>query len=234
MNETDLIERLRTGKSEETSLTERKPESVKPAELRRTASAFANSLAEGQEAVLFVGLDDKSGEPTGIQNMDALQRRIHDALKVDCYPPIAYSTHAVRFEDQPVLAVIIPASTRKPHFTGPAFVREGAQTRVASPEAFEELLLSRIDKCREILRHKNQGLVTVQCIDYKLGSNKPVRTPWVGHSECFIRGCTAHLVTLEEPATGRTYREPLKGIDISYDDTRQRLMLIARFPGLGG
>lgn len=228
------MERLRSGESEETSLTERKSEGVKAYELRRAACAFANSLAGGQEAVLFVGLDDKTGKPNGIQNIDSLQKRIHEALKVDCYPPIEYSTQALRIEGQTVLAVVIPSSMKKPHFTGPAYVREGACTRAASPEAFEELILSRIDKCREILRHKNKGLVTVQCIDYKLGSKKPMRTPWVSHTECLIRDCTAHLVTLEEPATGCTYRESLKGIDVSYDDNRQRFMLIARFPPFGG
>lgn len=234
MNEAELNERLRIAATQETSLIERKSEGVKPAELRRTASAFANGLAEGQEAVLFVGLSDKTGQPTGIQDIDSLQRRIHEALQVDCYPPIEYSTQALQVGGRTVLAVVIPASTTKPHFTGPAFMREGARTRVVSKEALEELVLSRIDKCREILRHKNKGLVTVLCIDYKLGSKQPMRTPWRGHAECVIRDCTAHLVALEEPATGVTYRESLKGIDIGYDDKRQRFMLIARFPPLGG
>lgn len=68
MNKAEFIERLRTAAIQETSFTERKSEGA--AELRRTASAFANGLAEGQEAVLFVGLADKTGQPTGIQDID--------------------------------------------------------------------------------------------------------------------------------------------------------------------
>lgn len=234
MTEAELIERLRNAATQETSFTERKSDGVKPAELRRTASAFANSVPEGQEAVLYIGLDDKTGKPTGIQNIQSLQKRIHEALKVDCYPPIEHSTRTVPFEGETVLAVVIPASTNKPHFSGPAFVREGARTREASKEQLDELVLSRSNKCREILRHKNKGLVSVRSIDYKLGSNEPMRRPWDGRTECLIRDCTAFLVTLEEPRTGRTYRESLRGIDTAYDDERQRFMLIVRFPPVGG
>jgi schlafen family protein len=230
MNAADLLARLSSGHSSETSFIERKPESVKRAELRREACAFANSVPDGEEAVIFIGLHDKTGAPTGITNMDSLQERVHDALKSDCYPPIEYSTQEIPYQGNTVLALVIPASRRKPHFTGPAFVREGSRTRNASDELLRELLLSQIDKCREILRWKGKGLVTVMTDRYKLGSKKPMSTPHTAHTECLIQGCTAHVVSLEEPATGNTYHESLAGVVIGHDDERRRLMLIVSYP----
>jgi len=231
MNAAELLARLSLGQSSETSFIERKPESVNRAELRREGCAFANSIPDGQEAVIFIGLHDKSGAPTGIQNMDSLQNRIHDALRIDCYPPIEYSTQEVAYQGKTILALTIPASGRKPHFTGPAFVREGSRTRIASEEALKELLLSQIDKCREILRWKGKGLITVRMVGYKLGTKRPLSdTHYVAGTECLVRDCTAHVVTLEEPASGYTHSESLSGVVVGYDDERRRLMLIVSYP----
>ena len=230
MNEADLLARLSSGQSNETSLVERKPEGVNKSELRRAACAFANSVPDGSEGVIFVGVHDKTGAATGISNIDSLQKKIHEALAEESYPPIEYSTQEVAFQDKSVLAVVIPASRRKPHFTGAAFVRVGSQTREASEEALRELLLSQVDKCREILRWKGKGLITVRMVDYKLGSKRPLGSRYYAGTECLIRDCTGHVVTLEEPASGNTYTESLNGIVIDYDNEKRRLMLIVSYP----
>jgi hypothetical protein len=183
MNEAELLARLLSGRSNETSFVERKPGSVNKAEIRREACAFANSTPAGEESVIFVGIHDKMGKPTGIQNMESLQKKIREALKEECYPPISYLTHELLYEGETVLAVVISSSSSKPHFTGPAYVREGASTRNASDEAIKDLVLSQIDKCREILRHKNKGLVSVNTIDYKLGDKLPMRRPYTQRAE---------------------------------------------------
>ena len=43
-------------------MVERKPDGFKDREARKTVVAFANSTPEDQEAVLFIGVHDKSGE----------------------------------------------------------------------------------------------------------------------------------------------------------------------------
>src|SRR5207237_2879923 len=104
MDAADLLTRLSTRQSNETSFVERKPGGVNKAELRREGCAFANSVPDGQEAVIFIGLHDRTGAPTKIENMDSLQKRIHEALKGDCYPPIEYSTQEIPFQGKTVLA----------------------------------------------------------------------------------------------------------------------------------
>lgn len=230
MNENDLLARLSSGHSSETSFVERKPGSVNKTEIRREACAFANSTPDGEESVLFVGIHDKTGKPTGIENIESLQKKIHEALRVECYPPIAYMTREVLYEGETVLAVVIPSTERKPHFTGPAYVREGSSTRSASEDAFKDLLLSQVDKCREILRHKNKGLVSIRTVDYKLGEKQPQRRPYAQRTECVITECTGHVVKLYQPATGYTYTESLAGVEIGYDDEKRRMLLMVRFP----
>lgn len=68
----------------EDNFVERKPESVKAAELRRTMCAFANSVPYGREAVLFIGIGDRGGLVLGVRDSDKLQKRIREACHSDC------------------------------------------------------------------------------------------------------------------------------------------------------
>lgn len=100
----------------------------------------------------------------------------------------------------------------------------------ASPQQFDELILSRIDKAREILKHKND-VFTVLGIGYKLGSNKPL--PDAGYREmreCLVEACTAHLVTLRDIAAEIRFSEPLEHVIVNYDHEKYRPMLMVRFP----
>ena len=51
-----------------------------------------------------------------------------------------------------IVAVEVSLSKDRPHFSGPAYVRKGSQTVAASREMFEDLIASRHDKARVILR----------------------------------------------------------------------------------
>lgn len=214
----------------EDNFVERKSEGVTAAELRQTVCAFANSVPEGRAGVLFVGIHDKSGEVVGVGNPDQLQKRVRDAAHGDCFPPITYTSEVLTVEDKAVVAIIVPHSATKPHFSGPAFVRVGSESPKASPQQYEELILSRNDKAREILRHKND-VFTVLGIGYKLGSNKPL--PDKGYKEmreCRLLECTSHLVTLEDIARGERFSEPLAHVAVSYDHQKWRALLMVTFP----
>ena len=215
----------------EDNFTERKSDGLSVREIRKTAAAFANTV-DGGDAILFIGVHDRTGAITGVRDPDELQRRIRQSCHEDCYPPIQYTSRVLHTEGKPIVAVVVPPSNAKPHFTGPAFVRIGSESVKASMEQLEELVLSRIDKCREILRHKGKGLVTVRGVGYKLGSQRPLADAhYLQQTECLIVGCTAHTVTLEEPASGRTFSESLRGVEIVRDHQRLgRLMLIVQFP----
>src|SRR5207245_3292197 len=79
-----LIERLNNN---EDGFTERKTETAKPLELRQTLVAFANSVPEGQIAVLFIGVAD-DGRVTGVANSDSLQKKLREIAENCCYPSV--------------------------------------------------------------------------------------------------------------------------------------------------
>lgn len=214
----------------EDNFVERKSEGVSAGELRQTVCAFANSVPEGRAGVLFIGIHDKTGEVVGVGNADQLQKRVRDAAQGDCFPPITYTSEVLTVDGKAVVAVIVPHSATRPHFSGPAFVRVGSESPKASPQQYEELILSRVDKAREILRHRND-VFTVLGIGYKLGSNKPL--PDKGYKEmreCRLLECTAHLVTLEDIARGERFSEPLAHVTVTYDHQKWRAMLMVTFP----
>ncbi|WP_124543281.1 AlbA family DNA-binding domain-containing protein [Piscinibacter terrae] len=213
----------------EDNFVERKVEGVSASELRQTACAFANSVPEGREAVLLVGIHDK-GQVLGVGNTDALQKRIRDACDNDCYPPIACSMQILDVAGKKVVAAVFPSSARRPHFSGPAYVRRGSESPKATAEQYEELILSRVDKAREIVQHRDQ-LFTVQGIGYKLGSNRPLQDATYKESrECRLLGCTAHLVTFEDINSGVRFSEPLAHTTITYDHEKWRTMVLVSFP----
>jgi hypothetical protein len=223
-------ELLRMIGNHEDAFVERKPDSVATSELRQTAGAFANTVPEGRAAVLFIGIHDKTGHILGVGNPDQLQKRIREVCQGDCYPPIDYTSEVLLVDNKPVVAVVIPASKDKPHFTGPAYVRVGSESRKASPQQYDELILNRIDKAREILRHKTE-VFTVLGICYKLGSNKPLHDGNYRESrECQIEECTGHLVTLRDIASSVRFSEPLAHVTINYDQEKRRPMLMVTFP----
>jgi len=227
MTREELLACLR---NREDNFVERKSEGVKPQDIRKTASAFANTV-EGREAVLFLGVDDKTGAAIRVSNAEKLQSKVREACQQDCYPPIRYTSEVLTIDGKEVLAVVIPPSESKPHFTGPAFVRVGAESLKASPQKFEELILSRTDKCREILSYKDKGLISVWAIGFRLNDGRAEANPrYRERAECVVRNCTAHLVTLEQPATGRTYSLPLARVEIGHDPEKNRPLLMIHYP----
>ncbi len=112
----DLLDRLR---DHEDSFVERKLEG---ADLKRTIVAFANSLPTGREAVIYVGVGD-DGQIRGVSNPDSLQKKLRRICVEGCYPSVQFTTEILRVENTAILAVVIPPSSDKPHFAGPAYIR---------------------------------------------------------------------------------------------------------------
>jgi len=52
-------------------------------EFRKTIVAFANSVAEGEAAVLFIGVSDR-GDIVGVGSPDSLQKTIREFCERDC------------------------------------------------------------------------------------------------------------------------------------------------------
>jgi hypothetical protein len=224
MPHSSLIARL---KNHEDNFVERKPEGVNASEIRQSVIAFANSVPVGTTAVLFMGIHN-DGRIQGVENPDKLQKTVREQCERVCYPPVAFSTAVLDIEGKAVVAVVVPPSQNKPHFSGPAFVRRGSESVAASPELFEELIASRNDKVAAIFRMRN-ALVSVICIQHKLGSTEQIAdTRYRALSECVVESCTPHIVRLKDIGSDRYVTEPIENVAVSYDEERHRPMLIVR------
>ncbi len=138
--DSQVLARLRDS---EDSFVERK-ESAQTTKIRRTAVAFANSLPSGREGVIFVGVRD-SGEPLppGLFQVKPAEEKARNALG-ECYPRIPRVTYrSLRVGESEVLAIVIPASPQRPHFSGGAYIRNGASTEEASEEMLSEMIADR-------------------------------------------------------------------------------------------
>jgi hypothetical protein len=134
-----LRQRLR---NREDGFTERKPEGVSTEDIRKALVAFANSIPEGEQAILFIGVSD-DGTPLGVNNTDKLQKEVRRIAEGKCYPPIKAHTCKV-FEEsgKSIVAVIVSASVSRPHFAGTAYVRVGSES-VKAPEPIYEQMLAK-------------------------------------------------------------------------------------------
>ena len=193
-----LLKRIQ---DQEDNFTERKPESAGKSDWKRTLVAFANSVPEGRTAVLFIGITD-DGKIQGVDKPDLLQKNIRDNCSHKCYPPIEFQSEVLTVEDKSVVAIEISESFSRPHFAGPAYVREGSESVVASERIYEDLITSRTDPGRAILKHKGE-LITVIAYRKRLGKTKRLGEGFRSTHECRVESCNPHYVILYDCMTGQ-------------------------------
>lgn len=78
----------------EDNFVERKPAGVNRAEMRKTLVAFANSVPQGQTAILFIGVRD-DGSLNSVKAPDSVQKTLNDICARDCYPAIPFRATAL-------------------------------------------------------------------------------------------------------------------------------------------
>lgn len=214
----DLISRL----GDEDGYVERKTEAATNSqEIRKTLVAFANSVPQGKTAVFYIGVDN-DGTVVGVTNTDSLQKKIGEVAKRECYPTVEYQAKVLQLDGKNVLAVLVEASDKRPHFSGPAYVREGSQSKLASEKLYEELISSRNEKAGKILRSKEQP-VTFRPYELDRWGRRRI----LYAIECSVEGCDAHIVHLYDMGSGRHFSIPLERITINFDHSTRRLMLEA-------
>jgi hypothetical protein len=209
----------------EDNFTERKPESVKADDIRKTVVAFANSVSHDRIGLLCIGVSD-NGDILGVSNPDKFQKKLRQICD-DCYPSIKYGVEVVPLDGKQVVVVEVGLSENRPHFSGPAYVRVGSESVRASEKIFEELIASQHDKAKVILRWTGK-LVTVIAKRKKLGD-----TDYLGDNryeeehECTVEDCSPHYVRLCIQASGRYVSESIEKITIASDEKKRgRLMLL--------
>lgn len=193
-------------------------------EVRNVIVAFANSAHEHRPGVLFVGVRP-DGSIQGVGDPDALARDSVDKLcKDQCYPPIRYTTRSLTFPAGKVLAVIVPLSLDRPHFSGHAFIREGSRTKEASRAALDEMIAARNTRAGALLRLKGQ-ILSIRILGKAIG--EPIfESHFDSEYEGRIVECSAQRVVLFLIGSGTTVAEPLEWVIPSEDTKRHRPLLI--------
>lgn len=211
----------------EDSFVERKPAGVNASEIRQTIVAFANGVPPDNSGVLFIGVQN-DGKIQGIKNPDKLQKTVREQCERVCYPAIIFTSEVLTYDGNAILAVVVPHSKNRPHFSGPAFVRRGSESVAASSELFDELIASRNDKVAAVLRMRGSP-ITVICLQHKLGSTERISDQrYRTRSECTIQSCNTHTVRMSDLGSGSNITEPLELVTVSYDEGRYRPMLVIK------
>ena len=210
----------------EDNFIERKPAGVNRAEIRKTLVAFANSVPKDQTAILFIGIrDDGSLDPVAAP--DAVQKTIADICGRDCYPAIAFRSSVLIEQDATILAIEIDHSSAKPHFSGPAYIRRGSQSEIASEQLFREMVEARNSKVAALQDLKGQ-IISIISLQHKLGDDRPIVSAGYRESaEGRILAVNSHNVRIEL-TTGLHVTEAVSRIEPSYDENKHRGKIIIR------
>jgi|SRR5229473_1697275 len=160
----------------------------------KTCVAFANTCAaEDPPGILCYGVRDDGTIETSTANLDSAQKKIREKLS-EVYPPIEYKTRVIPKNERSFLVLIVPGSANGPHFAGPAYVREGSSTVVASEELFPRIIDRRERKVREILKSKGQRVLMRRYVIHPAPNQQ--RNPWA-YSDAKVIDCTAEWLQLE-------------------------------------
>ena len=222
MTPENLVGRLA---AKEDGFVERKSKGVGAHDIRKTVTAFANTLPKGQQAVLFIGVGDRGGVE-GCDNADAMQKRIRQ-LCLECYPPLAPQCMVLTVEGKDVVAVVVDASADRPHFTGPAYIRQGSESVQASKAVFDAMVDARLSPVAAIQRLIGQT-ITVFAIGHRMGQLIHVQGDYRESAECRVTACDAHLVTFLRLNDSWEFYEPVGRIELSRDGRMKRPALVVR------
>jgi predicted HTH transcriptional regulator len=216
LSDTDLISRLTNF---EDHFVERKT-SGDHSDWLKTVVAFANSTPIGYPAVLFFGVRD-DGNPEGHINLDSLQKTFAQRMTL-AYPPIYFLTKVLSLAGKQFLAVLVPGSSDRPHFAGPSYVRKGSTTIIATEGQFEELVASRQSKVGELLKWVGK-VVSVDFMRTEAAAELMGAVSTT--AEPMVIGCNAFYISLRSQSGGGADSIPLRRIEISFDNPKNRLKL---------
>jgi predicted HTH transcriptional regulator len=178
-----------------------------------TVVAFANSCPIGFPGVLYIGLKD-DGTPQPPINLDTAQKTFAENIKA-IYPPVYCLPRVITIAETQVLAILVPGSPNRPHFTGKSYVRVGSTTNEASETQFASLIAQRSSPVYEILKWQGKS------ISFHLTEAHGDR-PHQG-AEFTVEDCNSFFVTLHK--NGQSWSYALSRVTISFDHKHQRLVI---------
>jgi len=124
----------------------------------------------------------------------------------------------VHSDGKQALAVIVPPSENKPHFSGPSFVRRGSLTVPATEQEFADLIARRNSKASRLLDIKHKP---VTIMNSRYHGHHLMESTWPGHTTVF--DCDQFSVTL---AIGSDPKDrtsiSLEQVEILFDHVHNR------------
>ena len=220
----------------EDNLLEKKLESDLK-DLLKTLVAFSNSIKPGHKAVILIGEKD-DGNIQGVSNPDNIQKKIRqEANKI--YPPILWNSFVYENNGMKCVRVEIEYSGELPHFGGPAWIRKGSESVIASDEMFQQLIDTKTSMVFEISKWQNKT-VTVHGDQSTVPPTRKGIGPFEGINQVFshrwgweefarIVFVNSHWVTLEKIKDSKKISEPLNKLILSYDDENNQLKIIVEY-----
>jgi hypothetical protein len=215
-SEDDLLRLLH---STEHTFVERKTSSYSLHAFVKTIVAFANSLEGSQEGVLFIGATDKGEIEGQAQNFDSIQKKLTEKMG-EAYPPVFCQYRCIRESNRECLAVIVPGSSAKPHFTGSPYLRDGSKTIKAPPSQYDALIAWRLDKVRELQKWIAQNII-LRIVSRRSGIHFQ---QYESLFDATVSDCNQFYVTLKTH-NGTTTAYPLSEVRISFNYGGKRLQL---------
>lgn len=206
-------------------MLERKPEGAGEKDFKQTVVAFANSVPDGTEAVLFIGVENKSGKILGCTGVESLQRTITNICNNECYPAIVHRLESKKFEGKDVLAVVISASAQRPHFSGHAFRRVGSQSLKSDEAMYSDFIVSRSSVGAKVLQNRGRA-VQIKAQGKRLGDPAPLPPTYSEGGRYLITECNPHTVTFQKLSSQQFYVEQFENIAISYDTSGNLVLLV--------
>jgi hypothetical protein len=205
VTERDLLSRMRNF---EDHYVERKTSSDGK-DWVKTIVAFANSTPIDGYSVLFIGVRNSGEIEPPKTDFDELQRNLNRQLK-HVQPAIPCVQQIISENGRQALAIVVPYSPGRPHFSGPAFIRRGSENLPATPEELEQMVQSRNTKVARILAHKGERIHVVNSLATPHGASESY---WGGAPH--IHDCNQDFITLgngPNPTDRQTF--PMSQIEV--------------------
>jgi len=184
-------------------------------DLLKTMVAFANTVRQGHVATILIGEKD-DGTAEGLANADGILKTVRrEAEKI--YPQIVWRSEVYSKDGKECVKVEIEPSGDTPHFGGPAWVRKGSESVLATEQEFQRLIDIRTSVVRELDQRIGE-LVTLERLDRL--PNSVTRTTSVATVK-FVNQFYAILLV-----NTSTQSYPWKSVTLSWDDQYSRLKII--------
>jgi schlafen family protein len=200
----------------EDSLREKKVENDLK-DLLKTMVAFANSVAPGDTAKIFIGERD-DGTVQGVKNTDNIQKSvIKEAEKI--YPEIYYKTEVYERDGKQCVRVDIEHNGQTPHFGGLSWVRRGSKSEPAAPDVFQQLIDLRSNKVTELAKWQGKKIF----VSWANIENAYVNGPNWWPCPCKLETVTGYFSTFTKWNYENRQSEPNTWLDLGWNDDEQVL-----------